>query len=78
MTSQFADGTLSAKRVCEGAWHLGDAAAICMVGDLARSPTNQSGSFARHLDHALGLDPFERDFVFTTKIPQQHRIHGKN
>ena len=56
---------------------MGARAAEFNVADLAWSPTSQSGSFARHLDSALGLDVFGREYVFWAQIPQYERIPGR-
>ena len=74
LLTQFAEGPLSAKRTCTGAYQLGGLAEPARVLDIARDPKAQSGSFNKFLDSKLGLDQFARDVVFTTKIPQ----HTKN
>ena len=70
LCEQYADGTLSAKRTCLGAWNLGPLAKDAGVEDLAKGPSAQSGSYAKHLGKALQLDQFVEDAIFWHKIPQ--------
>ena len=61
---QYADGYLSAKRTCEGAYNCGDSAERLRVSDIARDPQSQSGSFAKLLQEKLGIDKFVNEYVF--------------
>ena len=78
LLTQHAEGILSAKRTCLGAYHLGDSAAQHGVADLVKPPGAQSGKYARHLKSALGLDNFENDFIFKANIMQHDRASRKN
>ena len=69
---RYANTDLSAKDTCLGAWHLGSSSASQHhVFDLVRSPDAQSGSYAKHLHEAIGLNDAMNNFVFMAKIPQQ-------
>ena len=70
LLTQYAEGCLSAKRTCEGAYHLGNLATLAGVDHIARDPNAQSGSFATRLDSKLGLDEFVKNSVFMANIPQ--------
>ena len=74
---QFADGRLSAKSTCEGAYHLGDTAKQHGVEHVARSPSSQSGSFNAFLDKQLGIDDFVAKYVFFAEIPQHTKKYGR-
>ena len=77
LLTQFAEGHLSAKRTCIGAYQVGGLAEAANVADIARDPKAQSGSFNKFLDSKLGLDQFAGDVVFTTKIPQHTKQQGR-
>ena len=74
---QFADGQVSAKRTCEGAWHLGTHARDLGVDHIARSPRSQSGSFNKYLDSQLGIAECIEKFVLFVKIPQHTKKYGR-
>ena len=71
LVSRYASTDLTAKQTCLGAWNLGPkAAAELQVSDLAKPPSNQTGSYAPYLHRALGLDEAADKYIFETKIPQ--------
>ena len=74
---QFADGQVSAKRTCEGAWHLGSYARDLGVDHIARSPQSQTGSFNKYLESKLGMAEFIEKFVLFVKIPQHSKKYGR-
>ena len=78
LVQQHAEGILSAKRTCLGAYHLGDSASQHGVADLVKPPGAQTGAYAQHLKGALGLDKFEENFIFNAKIMQHCRSTRKN
>ena len=77
LLTQYAEGALSAKRICTGAYHLGDLATLAGVDHIARNPNAQSGSFAIFLDCKLGLDQFANNSVFMANIPQHTKTKGR-
>ena len=74
---QYADGYLSAKRTCEGAYNCGDSAERLRVSDIARDPKSQSGLFAKFLEAKLGIDRFVKKYVLWERIPQHDGRHGR-
>jgi len=77
LTSQYANGSLSAKQVCGAAWSLGSVAEAAGVADLARHPDAQSGSFASFLEARLGLANQLKQSLYWAKIPQSTKTSGR-
>ena len=68
----YADGDISARKCCIGAWSTGSSAPHLDVADIAMAPESSTGIVQKHLERKLGLDTITPRCVMWVKIPQHN------
>ena len=66
-------GVLSAKQACVLSFYATAAGATGFVSGLAMRPDSHSGSFARHFDRALDINPEPGDDFYEVRLPVYKR-----